>query len=132
MKQSRTKIASHISDVTLSKGTSKELAKKVAAYLMSEKRVGELDSLMRDVSANWAEAGYVEVIAHSAHELDASTKAKILQEVKKVYPTAKKITVTELRDADVIGGVRLELPNQQLDLTVEAKLNKFKQLTNNT
>jgi F0F1-type ATP synthase delta subunit len=29
----------------------------------------------------------------------------------------------------VIGGVRLSLANQQLDLSVESKLNKFKQLT---
>jgi F0F1-type ATP synthase delta subunit len=37
--------------------------------------------------------------------------------------------VTEVLDPEVLGGVRLSLANQQLDLSVEAKLNKFKQLT---
>ena len=129
-KQPRTKISNHIAELTLSKGSTKNVGKRVAAYLLSENRVGELDSILRDVQAAWAEAGYVEVIARSAHPLTASIKKEINDRVKKVYPAAKEIIVTEQTDPDVIGGVKLELPNKQLDLTVEAKLNKFKQLTN--
>lgn len=130
MKQSRSKVAGHIAKTTLAKGSSKQLAKEVAAYLLNEKRSSELDSLMRDVQASWAEAGVVEAIASSAHPLDAVTKKQILSEVQRVYPEAKKIVITEQHDPEVIGGVRIQLPNKQLDLTVEAKLNQFKQLTN--
>jgi len=37
--------------------------------------------------------------------------------------------VTEVADPAIIGGVQIALADQQLDLSVEAKLNKFKQLT---
>ncbi|MFA5004047.1 MAG: F0F1 ATP synthase subunit delta [Candidatus Saccharimonadales bacterium] len=129
MKTSRTRIASSIADRTLKSGSSKEYAGKIAAYLLSERRLSELNSLLRDIQADWAEAGYVEVLAHSAFPLSAGVKADIIQQIKSVYPDAKKIVVTEVHDPKVIGSVRLSLANQQLDLSIEAKLNKFKQLT---
>ena len=129
MKQPRTKISQVIADQTLKSGTSKKFSEEVAAYLLSERRVSELDSVLRDVQADWAEAGYVEVLASSAHPLSAATKADITKQVKKLAPDAKQIIITAVHDPEVIGGVRLNLANQQLDLSVEAKLNKFKQLT---
>jgi F0F1-type ATP synthase delta subunit len=129
MKTPRPRIAAVIAERTLSKGVSLELSAEIAAYLLSEHRVSELDSILRDVLADWATAGHVEVIASSAHPLTAEVKADITKQVKSLYPAAKEIIVTESHDESVIGGVRLELANQQLDLSVEAKLNKFKQLT---
>ena len=129
MKTPRTDISKTISDRTLKGGSLDELSREVAAYLLKERRVNELDSLMRDVQADRAEAGIVEVIASSAHALDAGTKADIAKQIKAIYPSAKQIIVTEAHDSGIIGGVRLSLANQQLDLSVEAKLNKFKQLT---
>jgi F0F1-type ATP synthase delta subunit len=129
MKARRTRIAQLIADRTLNKGASKQLSKEIAAYLLSERRTQELNSVLRDVQADWAEAGHVEVIATSAHPLTAEVKANITKQVKSLYPDAKSIVVTEAHDPEIIGGVRLALANQQLDLSVEAKLNKFKQLT---
>lgn len=128
MKQPRTKIARAIADRTLKSGGSKQFSNEIAAYLLSERRVNELDSVLRDVQADWAEAGYVEVLAASARELTAAVKADIVKQVKRLQPDAKQIIVTEVRDPAVIGGVRLSFANQQLDLSVQAKLNKFKQL----
>ncbi len=108
---------------------SKRLSREVAAYLLTEGRTAELDSIVRDVQADWAEAGIVEVIASSAHPLTASIKADIKAQMRGLYPKAKQIIVTEAHDPDVIGGVRLNMAGQQLDLSVQAKLNKFKQLT---
>jgi len=129
MKTPRTRVARVVADQTLKSGSSKQLSREIAAYLLAERRVSELDSVLRDVQADWAEAGYVEVIATSAHPLTAAIKADITKRAKQLYPNAKRIIVTEARDAEVIGGVKLELAHRQLDLTVEAKLNKFKQLT---
>jgi len=128
MKQPRTKIARVIAERTLKSGVSKKFSNEVAAYLLSEGRVNELDSVLRDVQADWAEAGHVEVLAASAHELTSAVKADITKQVKRLHPDAKRIIVTEVRDPAVIGGVRLSLANQQLDLSVQAKLNRFKQL----
>jgi len=129
MKQSRTKLAQTIADTTMAKGASRAYVKEIAAYLLSERRVNELDSVLRDVQANWANAGHVEVIARSAHPLTAGVKADIKKQVKALYPSASHVIINEVSDPEIIGGVRLNLPHQQLDLSVEAKLNKFKQLT---
>lgn len=129
MKQSRTRLARIIADRTLKDGVQANFAKEIAAYLMTERRTSDLESVLRDVQVDWAEAGHVEVIASSARELTPEIRREIEAEVRGLYPNAKQIIITERRDPDVIGGVRLSLANQQLDLTIEAKLNKFKQLT---
>lgn len=129
MKTPRTRIASTIADRTLKSGSSAKLSHEIAAYLLSEGRVSELNSVLRDVQADWAEAGYVEVVARSAHPLSAAIKADISKQFASLYPNAKQIVVTEVPDATVVGGVRLQLANQQLDMSIENKLNKFKQLT---
>lgn len=129
MKAPRSRLSKAIADRTLKGGSDKKLAKEVAAYLLAERRTAELNSVLRDVQADWAEAGHVEVIASSAHPLTPSVRTDIGKQVRKLYPDAKEIVVTDVIDPEVIGGVRLSLANQQLDLSVEAKLNKFKQLT---
>jgi F0F1-type ATP synthase delta subunit len=129
MKAPRAKLAQAIADRTLKKGAStKALSQEVAAYLLSTRRVNELDSVLRDVQADWAKAGFVEVIASSAHPLSNEAKADITKQVTRLYPTAR-IIITEAHDPAIMGGVRLSVANQQLDLSVEAKLNMFKQLT---
>jgi len=129
MKAARTRISSAVADQTLKKGVSKKYSRQIAAYLMTERRTGELNSVMRDVQADWAEAGHVEVLAASAHPLTAVIKKDISKQIKALYPNAKQIIVTEVHDPSVMGGVKLSLANQQLDLSLQAKLHKFKQLT---
>ena len=128
-KTPRGSIASTVASQTLSKGISSKLSRELAAYLLSEGRTSELDPLMRDVQALWAEQGYVNATAISAHPIDAEAKKKIRQTVASVYPAAKTITISEEHDSDVIAGVRIELSDRQLDVSVATKLNKFKQLT---
>ena len=129
MRTPRSDIASTIAAHTYYDGNSKEYARQIAAMLLVEGRVAELDSLLRDIQADWALHGYVEVLAHSAHPLTPTTKAEIAERIKPVFPKAKKVVVTEVIDPSIIGGVKIRLAHQQLDLSVEAKLNKFKQLT---
>lgn len=127
-KASRTRLARLIADKTLRQGVSKQFNREIAAYLLSEHRTDELDSLVRDVQADWAEAGHVEVVARSAHPLTGQVKADIRREVKKVHPGAKQIVINEVIDPYIVAGVRLNLPDQELDLDVRTKLNRFKQL----
>lgn len=131
MKQPRAKLAGAIAAQTLSTGKSKNYSRQIAAYLLSEGRVSELESIMRDVQTSWAESGFVEVIARSAHDIPAATQAKIAKQAKALYPNAKKVVVTPVLDPSVLGGVQITVASQQLDLSVEAKLNRFKQLTRN-
>jgi F-type H+-transporting ATPase subunit delta len=107
-----------------------KLSQEVAAYLLTEKRVGGLESLLRDISQYRIEHdGVVEVVASSARPLSDDVRADIATAIRQVYPAAKRVIISERIDKSLIGGVRLSLPNQQLDVSVRASLNKFKRLT---
>jgi len=105
------------------------LAEEVAAYLLAENRTGELDSLLRDIMQYRADHGVVEVMAVSAHALTDGTRREVEAQIRELYPAAKQIIISEQLDQSVIGGVKIELANQQLDLSIRSKLNRFKQLT---
>jgi F0F1-type ATP synthase delta subunit len=124
----RTDLAGVVAESTLKKGASKKYTQELAAYIVDNRLTNDLDSLMRDVLGDWAKAGHLEVLAASAYPLSERVKSEIKRQVKKVEPSAKTIVITEVRDEDVIGGVRISLPDRQLDLSVESKLNKFKSL----
>ncbi|HEY4964642.1 MAG TPA: F0F1 ATP synthase subunit delta [Candidatus Saccharimonadales bacterium] len=130
MKVSRLKIAEVISERTLKSYDSKALAKEVAAYLLSTGRVDELDSLIRDIIDYRAEKGLLEVGVSSAHQLDDGLRKEVKQLVKSVSPKANTISLDETVAPNLIGGLKLKIANQQLDLSLRAKLNRFKQLTN--
>ncbi len=129
MSVSRLKIAEVIGDKTL-KEDIKDLALEVAAYLLSKGRVDELDSLVRDIIAYRADHGILEVTAISAHELTNNLNDDIKKLAKVFRPKSDKIIISDQLDPSLIGGVKLRLANQQLDLSIRAKLNKFKQMTN--
>jgi F0F1-type ATP synthase delta subunit len=129
VKTPRARIAATVADHTLKQGVSKAYAREVAAYLLAERRVADLNSLLRDVQADWADKGHIEVIARSAHPLSDQVKRDIEARVKPLYPAASNVFVTEIIEPELIGGVQLSVANKQLDMSVEAKLNKFKQLT---
>lgn len=128
MKVSRSRISKVIADKTLSSGVSKKLSQEIAAYLLKSHRTEELNSILRDVQADWAEHGVIDAIATSAFPISDRDEREIESLIRKLYPNAKKIIVNEQRDPSVIAGVRLELADKQLDLSIQTKLNRFKQL----
>jgi F0F1-type ATP synthase delta subunit len=129
MKISRTKLAAVIAGRVKEPVDVKALASEIAAYLLVTGRSGELGSIMRDVMQIRAEQGTVEVIASDAHQIAATIHSDIETIVRDIYPNASDVIISEAVDPALIGGIRLELANQLLDLSVEAKLDRFKQLT---
>jgi len=106
-----------------------KFAREVAAYLLVTGRTGELESLLRDIVKERAMNGVIEVNAVSAFTLPDSVFSDIRAEAKKHYPHAKQIIINQRRDPDTVGGVRLEFPDCQLDLTIRSQLNRFRILT---
>jgi len=86
MKLSRTKLAKIISTQTLQSGISKTLATDIAKILLETNQTNSLDSLMRDVSLNWASQGYIDVIARSAFPLSEKIKKDINRLINQHYP----------------------------------------------
>jgi F0F1-type ATP synthase delta subunit len=129
MTKSRLKLANLIAERTIKNGASASFTKEVAAYLLETGKTDELSSIIRDVQAKWADLGRVEVIVSSSHSLDAAAKDEIKKAVLSVYPNAKQVIINEVRDDQVLSGVKLDLANSRLDLTAEAKLKRFRHLT---
>lgn len=112
----------HISDVA-------QLQNAIAGYLLEEGRVSDLDSLMRDVVKYRAEHGHVEATVVSAFPLERAQYNETLDALKDECQGAKSYVLNERIDTDVVGGIRLEMAGEELDLTVRAKLNTLKRLT---
>jgi F0F1-type ATP synthase delta subunit len=128
MKLSRVKLAEVLTG-RLGGSGSKRLPDEIAAYLLAEGRTRELDSLLRDMQQIETERGRVEAVAVSAYPLSDKSLGEAKATLKKAFPSANQIVVSQRIDPDIIGGVRLELANQQLDVSVRSRLNKFIQLT---
>jgi F0F1-type ATP synthase delta subunit len=129
MNLTRAQLANVISNHSYKKGVTKPLATDVAKILLETKKTGSLNSLMRDVEMDWANLGYIDVIARSAYPLNLQVKKDIKSLVIKHYPEAKHVKIVEIQDDSVIAGVILELPDQQLDLTIATKITEFKNFT---
>jgi F0F1-type ATP synthase delta subunit len=128
---SRRHLAEVIGARTLKVHSTKKLAREVAAYLLDTHETDDLESLLRDVMEYRAQHGVVEAVAVSAHDLTQSIIKDIEAILKKEYPKAKHIHVISRIDPTVVGGVRVEMANEQLDLTVRDKIDTFKRLTAN-
>ncbi len=125
----RHQIAAVLAEKSLGRINAHQFSEQIAAYLLSERRTADLEPILRDIMQYRADHGIVEVVAVSAHALTATVRKDIEQQVQRTMPEAKKIIITEAIEPAMIGGVRLEFPNQQLDLTVRAQLSRLKQLT---
>ncbi len=129
MKPTRHQLAETIGRKTMDIVDMDTLAMEVAAYLIAEQQLAEFDSLIRDIMQYRADNGIVEVIAVSAHKLDDQNTADISELLKASYPDATTFRINQAIDPEVVGGVRINFPNEALDMTTQSKLNKFKRLT---
>ncbi len=125
----RTDLAEVVGARTLHGSDLKKIEREVAAYLLEQNEVESLDSLMRDVLKYRAEHGIIEATVVSAYPLSAEARSEVLSALKAEYPSAEQYYLNEQIDSDVIGGVRLEMVNEELDLSVRARLNTLKRLT---
>lgn len=107
----------------------KRLAQEIAAYLLQTRQTASLESLLRDVMAYREAHGQVEAAVATAHDLSPELLNEIEQLIKAKKPNSKKVSVFPVHDQSVVGGFNVRLANEQLDLTVRAKLDTFKRLT---
>lgn len=104
-------------------------AQAIASYLLQTGGTAGLQPLMRDVMQLRMQQGIVEVVAVTAHALTDANKHDIETQVRALHPNAKQIIIAEQIDASMIGGIRLDFPDAQLDSTVHHSLRTLKQLT---
>ncbi len=117
----RKDIASAI--VSLSdKKSQKQLSAMLASYLVHNRRTSELDIIMREVMRQREERfDAVEITATSAFRLNETAKNAVRE-----LMGAKNTIINEVIDTKMLGGVRLETSEKQLDLTVRNRLDRLK------
>lgn len=110
-------------------GNTKQLAREIAAYLLEKRQTASLESLLRDIMAYRESEGNVEASVITAHDLSPHLLDEIERLIKAQKPGVKKVSAYPVHDSSVVGGLKVRLANEQLDLTVRAKLDAFKRLT---
>jgi len=125
----RSDLAEVIGERTLHIGDIDKLTHAVAGFLLEQNRVSELDSLMRDVQKYRAGHGIVEATVISAYPLSASVRNEVMRAIKEEFPNARTYTLNPRIDESVVGGLRIEFAGEELDLTIQSRLNTFKRLT---
>ena len=116
-KLSRRKIAQYVADRS---GSAKELTaaiEHVAGFLVDTRRTREANLVVRAIEDELASRGQVVATVTTAHPLDAALRASI-----ETLIDAKKLSLREQIDPEVIGGVRIETPGSKLDATIQTKL----------
>ncbi len=129
MKLPRHELAQALAKRTLHLRDSSLLAKEVAAYLLSENRTDELEPLMRDIMQYRLDNGIVEATIVTAHDVGQEFINDVKQLLKQEYPNAKTYIVNTRIDEHIVGGIKIVLAHQQLDLSLQRKLSTFKRLT---
>ncbi len=102
-----------------------KLARQIARYLVEQRRTNDVDGLMRDIIALREQDGTVEVTVTSAFPLSQQLKRDIRSLITRSRKDATVI-INEVVDPSVIGGMKVETSEQQLDITIQAKLNQLK------
>lgn len=127
-KLSRRQIARYVAGQLLDGGSRDKTLKQLAAYLVDQRRTNELASIVRDIAHHLAQAGVVSATVTSAFELSAATK-KLIQEYVKQQTSAKTVTLSEVIDESVLGGIKITTPGKELDMTVAHQLTKLRTIT---
>ncbi len=129
MKTPRHILAQAIAERTLGVRDEKLLAREIAAYLLEQRRVNELESILRDIMQYRADHGILEAEVVTAHDVSPAILSEVKQLLQAAYPKAKTVHVATRQDTSVVGGLRVDMPNEQLDMTIQDKLATFKRLT---
>lgn len=126
MKKSRKELSELIGKRTMHVSEYDALVNEIASYLLMENITSDLDSIMRDVMQYRFENGIVEATVYSAHELSKADLDDIDQVLRAEYPSANTYIVDQKIDTSLVGGVKIEFPGAQLDLSIFSRLNLFK------
>ena len=70
--------------------------------------------------------GIMQVTAITATKLDSDLEEKLVHKLNKV--TGKKVTLNNVLDKSVLGGIKLRYDNTEIDGTVKTKLDELKQM----
>lgn len=124
-KLSRRALAQYVAAYLIEGKPQADIARQLAAYLISTRRTRELASVIRDIQYFLAKSGTVSGTVTSAHALSDAT-LKALEAFAGDELNATKVHLEPTLDESLIGGVRLEVPGYVLDTSIARKLTTLK------
>lgn len=121
----RQELAKALVPVIAKSKDSVKLAKAIALYLSEHRQTKELDGLMRAVANLRSKSGTIEATVTAAFPLSPALKRDIRSLIAK-QRGATEVILVEVTDPSVLGGIKIETGEHQLDVTVQQKLNRLK------
>lgn len=121
---SRRKIAAVIAERIAKNEPIAGMMREAAAYLIETNRIREYELLVRDIEDALATRGIVIADVTAAAKLPSDVTAAL----KQFAPQAKRVVVREHIDESVVGGVRVELPGERFDGTLQHKIARLRAL----
>jgi F0F1-type ATP synthase delta subunit len=123
LRLSRRKLSAYLADELIA--GKKDVPARLAAFLLDTNRMRELPLIVRDIEDALATRGIVIADIDSAYKLTADT-TKQLESFVKNKTGAKQVHFRTAIDETLLGGVRVNLPGQELDATLRRKLTNLK------
>lgn len=124
-KISRRKLAHHAAQRLAGGDAVSDVMRELGAYLIESRRQRELELIVRDIETALLGTGIAIASTTSARALSEAAKRDVIDMIKTNYDGVTQVLLREQIDSSVIGGVKIELPDRQLDATVRTKLEKL-------
>lgn len=121
-KISRRKIALYAVDAFEAGHSRSGVLREIAAYLVASGRQREAELVVRAIEDELAGRGIVVAHVTVAHHLTDGLREAITQRL-----AAKSVSIEEIVDPRVIGGVRIETPGKLFDATMTHKILALRQ-----
>ena len=124
MKYSRTDIARGF--VIQAKKNSKKAIKELAALILELRLHGDIDEILADIANEYqTQYGTIEAEVKTVFTLSGGLKKQIEDRIKQ-ETGSKTVKLHEVIDKKLLGGVVINAPGMDLDLSLKNKLAKLK------
>lgn len=103
------------------------LFRKIAQFLYRKRLLSqssEILSQLRKITNK--EEGRTAVKVYTAKKMEERTKVSLLESLKKRY-SAKEIVFEEILNEKLLGGIKLEVDDEVIDLTLKNKIKKLQE-----
>lgn len=101
------------------------IIRQLAAYIVDEGLVRELDLIIGEIEYECARRGNVVADVASAYALDDASRSELKRFVGEATG-AKSVELREDVNAELIGGVVIETPGKYFDGSLKSQLNQLK------
>ncbi len=100
----------------------KRLVSQLAAIIVEQKKVNETDLILNDISGEFEkQMSTTNAVVYSVHELNSSIRVEVAKLIKQTSKT-DKVILNEKIEPSLLGGVRIETPESEIDLSIKNKL----------